>query len=196
MAELTTEGKTPSELSETVLTFCEKVSPGQTPVYLDCEPTSGADNHCFPIVERQIDQHGGTLVFGWAIWIRPKVLIEAEFHGVWRDQYGVLHDIAPRTDGTERILFVPDPINKYEGRQLNNIRHALSEAPDVHDLIRTYNDRYRLLYANQTGQFAVPLPESLISGIQERIHRAEAAVMMRLMNNAKKVIAPKKKRKR
>jgi len=88
--------------------------------------------------------------------------------GLWRDPDGVLHDIAPRYDGTTRILFLPAPTASYEHRQINNIRQTLSEAPDVQELIAAHNDRYRFLYGNQQpGQpsMGIHLSTSLSVGL-------------------------------
>jgi len=61
----------------------EQILPGGSPVYLrvdpeaDCEPMA-----CFAKVRRKVDRDGGRAQFGWAIWIWPRIVIEAEHHAV------------------------------------------------------------------------------------------------------------------
>lgn len=125
---------TPSALSAEVLDFCNTVCPGSSPRYLLVQPIEGATLlDCFPLVQRLIAQNGGTACYGWRIWEWPRVIIEAEFHAVWRDIGGVLRDHSPTTPPTDRILFLPDSVRRYEGRQVNNIRRNLARTTTVDD---------------------------------------------------------------
>jgi hypothetical protein len=65
------------------------------------------------IKKQELD--GGTVQFGWVIW-QDKVarFTEAEFHAVWVDDNGILHDITPRIDEEKRIMFFPDHTRKQE----------------------------------------------------------------------------------
>lgn len=86
-------------------------------------------------------------------------MIEAEFHAVWRDPAGVLRDIAPKPDGISRILFLRDPSRRYESRQVNNIREALWDSLEVHELIAAANARFEFMdrgeRAHQHGKIAL-----------------------------------------
>jgi hypothetical protein len=64
---------------------------------------------------RKIQLNGGSIQFGWVIW-QDKIegFIEAEFHAVWLDEAGEIHDITPRIDKEKRIMFVPDPNHQQE----------------------------------------------------------------------------------
>jgi hypothetical protein len=53
------------------------------------------------------------------------VMIEAEFHWVWRTKDSRLIDVTPKQISVSRILFLPDPSRKYEGVQVDNIRKPL-----------------------------------------------------------------------
>ncbi|MDG9854134.1 hypothetical protein N7403_09750 [Pseudomonas nitroreducens] len=86
---------------------------------------------CFNIVPEHIVIHGGKQLTGWALWEVPGVFIEAEFHCVWQDADGVLHDLTPRPIPFERILFLPDSRREYRGRQVDNVRQALVNDRDV-----------------------------------------------------------------
>ena len=122
----------PAKVTGRVKEFCEFVSNGQTPVHLPItRPHWAKPANCFPNVRRQVDEHGGELVIGWAIWVHPGIFIEAEFHGIWKDSAGKLWDLTPRSKGGREILFLPDPTRTYGEQQLNNIRQSLCDAPEV-----------------------------------------------------------------
>jgi hypothetical protein len=75
--------------------------------------------------------HRGDQVIGWTIWEWPRVLIEAEFHCVWRQSDGTLLDITPKPVQVPRILFLPDPVRRYQARQVDNIRKPLDRDPAI-----------------------------------------------------------------
>lgn len=83
---------------------------------------------CFNNVSKYIEVNGGEIQYGWSIWETfPDVMIEAEFHAVWKDNYGRLYDITPKKDGKSEMLFLPDTVKTYDGRQVNNVRVPLVE---------------------------------------------------------------------
>ena len=126
------ESTTPRAVSGEILQLCKRLAPSAQPQYLPVIPVAGAvPRDCFPVVERQVLAHGGTMCCGWQLWEWPRVLLEAEFHAVWRDNNGILHDITPKDAPKERILFLPDPLRTYERRQVDTIRVALSSLPQV-----------------------------------------------------------------
>lgn len=178
----TMRSRTPDAVNAVVQQFSEKVSPGQTPVFYDCEPSPGQDQWCFPIVQARVAKDGGQMVLGWAIWIWPGVLIEAEFHALWEDPQGVRHDIAPRSDGTTRVLFVPDPRAEYKGQQVNNIREPLSKASAVQNMIKAFDDRFAVLnrgiaaYAHQI--VLNPLQEAELKEIDFRLGEAQYQILI------------------
>ena len=59
------------------------------------------------------------------------MLIEAEFHCVWRQPDGSLLDITAKSVPVPRILFVPDARRFYLGRQVDNMRRPLTHDPAV-----------------------------------------------------------------
>lgn len=69
--------------------------------------------NCHKNVDKIVAQHGGNPVFGWIIWSNHD-LFDAEFHCVWQDESGTLHDVTPRRDGEKEILFLPDPSRKFD----------------------------------------------------------------------------------
>ncbi|MDP3996811.1 MAG: zinc chelation protein SecC [bacterium] len=121
-----------------IIALCQKVAPGQKAVYLEIEPVEEAIvNECYGNVDKAIHKSGGSIQYGWQIWeTMPDVMAEAEFHAVWKDTDGNLHDVTPKEmPGITRILFLPDPTRNYSGRQIDNIRIALKDDPLVHSFI-------------------------------------------------------------
>lgn len=137
---------TPTTLSNTVLAFCASIAAGSRPQYLKVDALPGAEpKNCFPLVQALVAERGGQSCIGWRIWEWPQVMIEAELHAVWRDIHGVLHDFSPAPDGVSRILFLPDPDRNYEGHQVNNVRRALLERPEVHAFIRSCDEDFEFM---------------------------------------------------
>lgn len=138
--------RAPRAITNAVRTFCKKVVAGSKPIYLDTRPVPGARiDDCFAVVERQVAQKGGERVLGWQIWQHAQIMIEAEFHAVWRDPSGVLRDITPKPGGISRILFLQDASRRYEQRQVNNIREALLDTHEVRELIAAANAQFEFM---------------------------------------------------
>lgn len=120
----------PNKKDAFVRSFCRRVVANGRPQYVQLRPAvSEPVNECFSIVSAQVAAYGGTRQIGWAIWVWPKVLIEAEFHAVWKRPDGRLVDITPKPEPFERILFVKDSAREYEGIQIDNIRQPLNDDP-------------------------------------------------------------------
>jgi hypothetical protein len=131
---------TPQTLTPEIEEFCEQLAPGSSPVYLDVEPTSWAQPlDCYLNVERQIAERGGEVQYGWQIWEWRGVYLDAEFHAVWKDPHGKLHDITPKNDPTLRILFLPDATRVYTGSLIRNQFYALGSEPEVLEYIAASN---------------------------------------------------------
>lgn len=145
-----------------IAALCNDVAPGQVPVQIPCSPPVGAaENDCFLNVQTHVDQHGGELVIGWALWEYPGVFAEAEFHAVWRDPAsGALVDLNPRPLLFSVISFLPDPARKYLGRQVDNIRRPLKNDPLVKQFIYHAQRFFQLTnagdLADQHGAVEVP----------------------------------------
>ncbi|QIB50364.1 hypothetical protein [Pseudomonas sp. OIL-1] len=80
-----------------VMEFCSSICAHSAPMIVECSPAHGtAENECFELVGRKVQELGGSQVFGWAVWEKPGVFIEAEFHSVWQQPNGMYLDINPR----------------------------------------------------------------------------------------------------
>jgi len=122
----------PKLIKPYVISFCRGVVADPNPVYVHLHPLDGvAANSCFEIVPDYVAKHGGEQVTGWSIWEWPRVFIEAEFHAVWRQPDGTLLDITPKVFPMPRILFLPDSVRTYKGRQVNNIRKPIGTDPAI-----------------------------------------------------------------
>lgn len=130
--------RTPPAVKPYVTAFCDEVLPDATPVYVPVQPAPHQPvNQCFTVVPKHVLRHGGTQVIGWRIREWPDVLIEAEYHSIWRSPQGKLIDINPNdlTDGT-RILFLEDLNGKRQPLLIDNIRKPLMHSDDVQEFCR------------------------------------------------------------
>ncbi|HWR51924.1 MAG TPA: SEC-C metal-binding domain-containing protein [Bryobacteraceae bacterium] len=97
-------------------------------------------------------------------------MIEAEFHAVWRDSAGQLTDVTPRVDGEKNVLFLPDPSQNWDGRQVNNRRRSMRDDPLVHEFIAVHDRIVEVMNAGERAfQFgAVSVPKTEIAPLMMR----------------------------
>lgn len=165
-----------------VRAICQDLSPGYTPRLLPITPTPAATpQECFFNVEQHASSNGGSMLYGWALWIWPEVFIEAEHHAVW-DDGTQLHDITPRADDEETTLFLPDPSRTYDflgNRRVDNQRRALSTSREVRTLLNAYAERAAFFEMNSVGRKISIDPQEL-RHIQNRVMMASAHVLIAL----------------
>jgi len=148
----------PSVSSSLVTEFCKFVSPGQTPQYVNVVPESYCiENCCFQNVVQKVKKDCGGIVYGWQIWMMPELLIEAEFHAVWKSPLGELIDITPKTPATDKILFISDELKKYDGSRTNNIRKNISKSKVVDMFIRISDCLFMMEKKGSQGEFQIIL---------------------------------------
>jgi len=104
---------------------------------------------------RHVERFGGELLHGWAIWEVPQLMVEAEFHAVWRDPTGTLVDVNPRRPLETRITLTPAPAMRWPGNAIDNIRDALLDDSRVHAFIAQAQRRYELLKEYPPGLIQV-----------------------------------------
>jgi len=137
--------RVPSSIDDNVKRIINKIKTTEKPIYLDVTPESYAEiNECMSSVKQKIEKEGGSVQLGWKIWQIPDIMIEAEFHAVWKSPYGTLKDITPKPENVRRILFVPDSKANYDGSLRNNIRLNISGNRLVDDFIRICDAIYKL----------------------------------------------------
>lgn len=146
--------KVASDKMPNIIDLCKKIVPNGNPVYLDVELIDSAiENECYKNVESMIKNRGGSIQYGWQIWeTMPNLMAEAEFHAVWVDNSGMLHDVTPKSlPEINRILFLPDPVRKYDGKQIDNVRIALQDD----DLIKKFIENAEKYFkATNRGELA------------------------------------------
>lgn len=133
----------PKKIEEHVSTFCTGLNSNNQPVFLNVVPDKGALGlDCFVNVKKRIDKNGGDIVYGWSIWEWPGVMIESEFHAIWKKPNSELIDITPNSFNFNQILFLPDETLEYTGIQVNNIRIPLAEDKDIEEFIDISNKMF------------------------------------------------------
>ena len=134
----------PSERTEEVKQLLSIIGSPNEPIYVACKPDKRAQqNECFTLVDAKVNKEGGEQIIGWQIW-QTSLLLEAEFHAVWKTPNGELVDITPKSIPFKEILFVADPETAYEGKQVNNIRINLSGNPLVDEFIAIHEAVFRI----------------------------------------------------
>jgi hypothetical protein len=128
------------------MNLCHELVPDAQPEFLAVNPVPDADvNYCFPLVESYVRDHGGSVCCGWQIWEWLGVMVEAEFHAVWRSSTGKLHDLTPKQVPVTRVLFLPDPERQYQGWQVCNVRRSLSSDPRIAYFIKACEAEFEFL---------------------------------------------------
>lgn len=142
--------QTPLSISKHIAETCERVSPCHDPVFLDVAPLGSAEvQECFDNVAKQISNHSGSPQYGWNVFEWPRVMLDLEFHCVWKDPEGKLHDITPRHDAESVVLFLPDPTMTYTGQCVDNRRFSLSDDPSVDRYIQLAEEMVAIQNANR-----------------------------------------------
>ena len=140
------QSRTPPNINAGVTALLAQLPGANTPQFVEVSPhPDSLPLDCFPNVQKQIKRHGGTLICGWEISEWPEVMMEAQFHAVWRSSNGDLMDISPNQLGEKRILFAEDPTRSYQGRIVNNIRVPIADHILVRRLITVCNQIFEVM---------------------------------------------------
>lgn len=155
---------TPKRVSTQIQALAHKIVPESELVRIPVRPRSDAvPDDCFGNVARQVNEFAGEIVHGWCIWEWPCTMLEAEFHAVWQSPDGSLVDVTNKPQGEREILFVIDPLKKFEGSQVNNVRSPLRNDPLVTEWIKLHDRRFDVMNAgirgSQYGAISVPTSE-------------------------------------
>jgi hypothetical protein len=123
---------TPHAISPAIQRLCAELAPGQKPVFIRVEPSAEAtQGNCVFNVPPHIEQFGGRMILGWCIWEWPGILLNAEFHACWLSPKEELIDITPKRDGENTILFLPDPLLRFDGKRILGRIEPLSYKREV-----------------------------------------------------------------
>jgi hypothetical protein len=109
---------TPVGITPPILAFCESITPELEPLFLNVPPLTSGNQHMLSEAHFNVREHTkregcGSIQYGWVIWEQPNVLLEAEFHSVWKAPNGELIDITPQMDGEKQVLFLADPVRTF-----------------------------------------------------------------------------------
>jgi len=141
---------TPRRISSAIEIFSRELVEDPDLQLLPVTPAPNSQaNDCFAVVERQVRQCGGSICYGWQIWEWPGVMIEAEFHAVWKDPDGNLHDVTPKRISVQQILFLSDPVRQYDGYQVNNFRRALRSDSSIVAFIEACDAEFQIMNQGQ-----------------------------------------------
>ena len=156
----------PSRITADVRRLCRKLGDVEEPVFVEVEPrTDSGLNDCFMDVQRQVAEFGGSVQHGWLIWLLPGILIEGEFHSVWRRPDASLLDVTFKQDRERQILFAPDRVRQFADLRVPTIRHAIGRDPRIKQFMEL-SERFQRLagerYRDRFGQ-AVVLEDDLIA---------------------------------
>jgi hypothetical protein len=146
----------PVEDTPEVRALCAELVPDEAPwVVKVSAPPWANPNDCTENVASVIERHGGSIEYGWQLWeTLPGLMIEAEFHAVWKDEDGARLDVTPKAHPSiNRIAFLPDPNLVYEGRQIDNIRRPLTDEPLIAALIQAAEDWYEATNRGDLADF-------------------------------------------
>jgi hypothetical protein len=140
---------TPAEITEAVSAFCRSIREDHEAEYVPVHTLADAEHRdCYGNVAKKIEISGGSLLYGWAVWLERGKFIEAEHHAVWVAPDGHKECVSCHTH-TDRILFVADPENAFKNDFIPNRRRALT---DDHRLVKWLglaeeHDRLKAKYA-------------------------------------------------
>lgn len=150
---------TPSGINKHVRSLRDKIASPIEPVFVRVQARSDSrSSECIEATAKHVSEFGGSSVFGWQVWEWPGILIEGEFHAVWRSPDGEFLDVSKKDDNENLVLFIPDPRLTYNGETIDNIRIHIGENPKIKQLISMKERFYRLFketHGNATGMLVL-----------------------------------------
>lgn len=135
---------TPEKIDHDINRLISQLKSTEQPVYVPHRPAQHAQiNECFPAVAEMVSTNKGSMCLGWQIW-KTSLLVEAEFHAVWRSPEGELIDITPKPIALQKILFLPMPLATYDGAQVDNVRLNATGNNIVDDFILVHEVIFKI----------------------------------------------------
>ena len=163
---------TPPETSEAVAKFAGHFALSSDPQRLQVKTRSDSEeSDCYVDVAKQIEEHGGEIVYGWQVWEWPRILIEGEHHAVWKSENGELMDLSYKADGEEEVVFIPDPQTPYEGKRIRTLRYPLWNHTLVKKLIKASEAIDAEYESGQKSETEFSLNPAIISRLNMEKHR-------------------------
>ena len=132
-------------------------------------PQYGIGECWFNCLEQALN-HGGGVIYGWALWEVGKDHYQAQHHAIWHNVGGDLLDVTPNAINSDNVLFMPDgraPFDPFE------LRHPFSldwRPKGAYDWVAMYNKQVVRKRIFHIGRL-VPTANELIriKSIQSRL---------------------------
>jgi len=168
----------PSANDKKVLNFCKQINNNQ-PFCVDVHlwEQSQTDD-CFNNVNKYIELKGGDIIYGWTVWHHLRIMLEAEFHSVWKSPKGAYLDITPKSNSFKRIVFLPDYEHKYDFKTqeaISNKWYPLTAHSDFDNLVNVMQGSFELMKKYCIGEVSTE------KDIQE-YHRLQCAILVYKQN--------------
>jgi hypothetical protein len=164
---------TPSGINKHVRILRDKIASPVEPVFVRVQTRSDARSaECFETTAKHVAEFGGSSVFGWQVWEWPGILIEGEFHAVWRSPDGEMLDVSRKDEGENLTLFIPDPRLSYTGETIYSIRIPIGKNLKIKHLISIKERFYRLfreVHGNATGMIVLKGELADLHTLSERL---------------------------
>jgi len=159
--------------SKSVLEVCQSLVPGVLPLLIPVEPLANSvAGECHDNVKKKILKAGGDVQYGWVFWEIPGWSIQAEFHSIWRATEGDLLDVTPPLHGGSRVLFLPDPIRVYEGRNIAGVHFPFEDSFRCREFAAISQEMERLIYPpGELHQQKTAVPAMKMMGLMARMSR-------------------------
>ena len=126
----------PREFHEGIQRLCKRIGTGTAPCFVEVVPEADSIfSECFRNVQRKIQRDGGESQHGWIIWEAPNILVEGEFHCIWRSPGGKLLCVSARKDNEGSLAFLPDHSRSFFGRPVGHISIAWPRRKSVEKLL-------------------------------------------------------------
>jgi len=170
-------------LNNKVKEFCKKIVVDIEPKYIEFLPEPDAMVlECIENVKVKVKRNGGSIIYGWQIWQFSRVMLEAEYHAVWKNDTGSLIDISPKQRNVKRVLFLEDPSLSDTRTQIRNIRKALIKDSYIFEFIKNRERRFDFLNKGERAfQFGkIQLTDEESAEIQE-LDKKSAEIVLFLM---------------
>lgn len=127
---------TPVRFTTHIRKLCARLGIGWEPALIQVQARKDSGfSDCFADVERQVAEHGGELVVGWLIWEWSAILVEAEFHAVWKSPAGEFIDVSNKPDNETMVMFVQDKTRTDTGKRVDNVRIPIGKEGIITDFI-------------------------------------------------------------
>lgn len=138
---------TPKEIASLILEACRIVVDSPNPVHVPVQLEAySKDEDCHRNVAEKVRRDGGRACYGWVIWEIPDWEIQLEFHSVWQSHQGCFVDVSPSLHGGQEVLFLPDPVRVYEGRNVSSIHYPYDASERCREYVDIADKINRLIF--------------------------------------------------